>query len=276
MGARKPSETERAFTLIELLVVISILALLTALLFPALSRARKQAQAMVCQGRLHQFGLLCAIYAHEDGGTERYTLSDGITHEGTGIWRVFYRSSLTGDPQLRLCPSATKPLPGNPVPWGGTFHSFTRGAVAPDAPEKNYVTGHGSYGINTWTGPLAIGQSEFRSWRSCDVQGASHVPAFFDCVVSEAGLCHLDSPPEYEYAMAPERGYSDMVSRVCMNRHNEAINMLFLDFSVRKVGLKEHWTLKWPREFDTAGPWTKAGGVLPEDWPQWMRKLKDY
>ena len=49
-----------------------------------------------------------------------------------------------------------------------------------------------------------------------------------------------------------------------------------MDWSVRKVGLKELWTLKWHHEYDTAGPWTKAGGVQPEDWPQWMRSFKDY
>ena len=49
-----------------------------------------------------------------------------------------------------------------------------------------------------------------------------------------------------------------------------------MDWSVRKVGVKELWTLKWDKDFDTAGPWTKAGGVKPEDWPQWMRRFKDY
>lgn len=63
--------------------------------------------------------------------------------------------------------------------------------------------------------------------------------------------------------------------------------MLFRDWSVRKVGLKELWTLKWDgrkfhtnkwydRKFDTSGPWTLAGGVQPEDWPEWMRGFKDY
>ncbi len=53
--------------------------------------------------------------------------------------------------------------------------------------------------------------------------------------------------------------------------------MLFRDWSVRKVGLKELWTLKWDdRRFDTNGPWTMAGGVQPEDWPAWMRGFKDY
>ena len=40
--------------------------------------------------------------------------------------------------------------------------------------------------------------------------------------------------------------------------------------------LKELWTLKWYREFDTTGPWTKAGGVQPRHWPEWMRSFKDY
>ena len=49
-----------------------------------------------------------------------------------------------------------------------------------------------------------------------------------------------------------------------------------MDWSDRKVGLNELWTLKWNRKFDTAGEWTKAGRVRPEDWPQWMRNFKDY
>lgn len=49
-----------------------------------------------------------------------------------------------------------------------------------------------------------------------------------------------------------------------------------MDLNVRKVGLKELWTLNWHRQFDTAGPWTTAGGAQHEDWPVWMRKLKDY
>jgi prepilin-type processing-associated H-X9-DG protein len=66
------------------------------------------------------------------------------------------------------------------------------------------------------------------------------------------------------------------VAPFCINRHNGSVNGLFLDWSVRKVGLKELWTLNWYTEFNRAGRWTKAGGAKPEDWPKWMRGLKDY
>ena len=52
--------------------------------------------------------------------------------------------------------------------------------------------------------------------------------------------------------------------------------MLFLDWTVRKVGLKELWKLKWHRKYNINGPWTRAGGVQPGDWPEWMKNVKDY
>ena len=71
-------------------------------------------------------------------------------------------------------------------------------------------------------------------------------------------------------------GANTVLLNSCINRHQGGVNALFLDWSVRKVGLKELWTLKWAPWHDTAGPWTKAGGVQPGDWPQWMRRFKEY
>jgi hypothetical protein len=49
-----------------------------------------------------------------------------------------------------------------------------------------------------------------------------------------------------------------------------------MDMLGHAVGLKELWTLKWWPGYNTHGPWTKAGGVKAEDWPQWMRSFKEY
>ena len=67
--------------------------------------------------------------------------------------------------------------------------------------------------------------------------------------------------------------YGGGMRRVCTNRHHGGINMLFMDWSTTKVGLKKLWTLKWHRTFNTAGPWTVAGGVTNDDWPRWMKNL---
>ena len=102
------------------------------------------------------------------------------------------------------------------------------------------------------------------------------MPVLLDCVYMDAGPHSFDSPPVYEGEIGP---FGDM-KFFCIDRHDGGINTLFLDFSVRKVGLKELWTLQWhpgwSARMRSHSPWTKAGGVQPEDWPKWMRGFKDY
>ena len=58
----------RGFTLIELLVVVAIIALLVAILVPALNRAREEAKKVVCLSNLHQIGVAVHCYTNDNGG----------------------------------------------------------------------------------------------------------------------------------------------------------------------------------------------------------------
>jgi len=292
-----------AFTLIELLVVIAIIALLMAALVPALGAARKYARAVTCQSNLRQWGAALALYTEDHQG---HLPTD--TSGDSGLWLlrgVFLphddpnanASALHhfGTKNIILCPMATKA----PVrPWGGmagaSVFGSARGGLFDIRFGSTFTTWEilkpapvfrGSYGYNEWVFQ-GLSQSPRRTRGRIvepdvsSLSGRATFPVLLDARIPSAHPMNLKGGPMTVGGppITEDWDYVDSLGPggFCMNRHGGYVNGLFLDWSVRKVGVKELWTLPWSYEFDTAGRWTKAGGVKPEDWPKWIRKFKDY
>ena len=104
-----------------------------------------------------------------------------------------------------------------------------------------------------------------------------------DCIFIGGFPTSEDEPPEFSGQTFWSGGGGEM-DRYCLDRHQGHINALFADCSVRKIGLKEMWTLKWHREFDINGDWTIAGfsgmaAQCAEAWDlqsPWMSKFPEY
>lgn len=249
----------KGFTLIELLVVIAIIALLLAILMPSLSRVRAQARAVACMSNIKQWSYCWHMYLDESEG--KFPSGAGASGDWPAMLRPYYKDRGA----LTLCPSATKPYDeGGEVPFGAWRWQPEGGGWTnfKDKPGLDY----GSYGMNEFLGDRP--GDEY--WRHREQKKANNIPMFFDCVVWDTWPSHTHAPPQIDGLVQNE------MHLVCINRHNGSISTVFLDLNVRKVGLKELWTLNWHRNFDTEGPWTIAGGAQSEDWPPWMRKLKDY
>jgi len=270
------------FTLIELLVVIAIVALLMAILLPALRRARNQARAVVCQANLKQWGTILILYTEDNQGRLQGKIGDAL-------W--FLRGSTLNedDPNrpslyqdinakgIACCPMAAKPCnderaQGTITMNNADFDTYSyqvRGNLGSTfqaweitAPRPPFLC---SYGFNSWLF-YDFFDSSYNSHNTYSIKGRAKVPVLLDSTAP--------CIPFWEFTTPPKTAQDG--SGFIINRHNGYVNSLFLDWSASRVGLKELWTLKWKQQFDTAGPWTKAGGVQPEDWPEWLRNFKDY
>lgn len=247
---------------------------------------RRRAKEMVCLSNLHQWGTMFEMFTNEHDGYFNRGWDVGETDLWMNALRPYYPDNLN----LLLCPEASKAVES--VTDSVVFRAWFRDFNFPDEGQFQCV---GSYSINSWTNNMTSDRGfRLEEWfwkrpddtstivpgtRISDGKSASkkNIPVFADSTWHDCWPRHTDMPAPYpDSYWVGDAGVSGEMNHFCIDRHNGAINMLFMDFSARKVGLKELWTLKWHRGYNTNGSWTKAGGVQPPDWPQWMRNFKEY
>ena len=261
---------KKAFTLIELLVVISIIALLLSILMPGLQKAKESAKNVLCRGNLKQWGVIYAMYVSDNDEHFYNAWSKGVGsgsssggHQWIKVVLPYYE-----DPKIQFCPSATKirsEVEPNPTGYSARTSKEAWGTF-PDTDDYirvGYARMAGSYGINDWVGSLrGLDRSQAKGDPSNYIgtpldKGSGVAPLFLGAKWLGGKPEETDAPPESDDRWVNGQA----MSRYTVDRHNGSLNAVFVDFSVRNVGVRELWTLKWHKNFDRHNEWTLSGNA---------------
>ncbi len=139
--------TTQGFTLVGLLVIVAVLAILAALLLPALAKAKQKAHSINCVNNLKQCGLAFRIWegdnddklpmavSTEKGGTKEFTT-------GADTFRHFQvMSNELSTPKILVCPNDTRTAANNFIRLSNKNVSYFVGLEANDSNPQRFLTG---------------------------------------------------------------------------------------------------------------------------------------
>jgi hypothetical protein len=266
----KPNFTKKDFV-VTLACVVFLLANLAAIG----TSGRRRAKEAVCLSNLQNWANIFQAFINDNDGF----LMQGWTEDGQAWYAALgpYYGESEGEggdirADIKCCPEAVK-TDGDMS--GSTFEAWGGPDSWPwiDGKRGNY----GSYGTNThiYNRPGTPEDWQQDYWRRPDNAAADNIPMFLDATwVTSYGYWNHE-PPLYPGAEYWSGANGTGLGVYCIPRHYGAINGLFMDFSARKIGLKELWLLKWNREYDL-----EQARENEPDWQGvgtgWMAPLKDY
>lgn len=228
-----PRRAWSSFTLIELLVVVAIIAILAALLLPALGKAKEKARQSLCMSNLHQIGAALTMYAQDNEGI--IAVAGRNNWVNTVSWYSFLTNYGIRFP-VAQCPSA-KSLPNNP--WLGVYGARLLTNENPD--------------FNLNKDALAMVNPSFLGYHTQRSASVSDYILAGDTMTMVLGYA-------CQYWALPEHVNSDL-GAIHM-RHNNQANLLFADghvescvpLRIRAAFLKEIPTLSMPLQvYDSNG-----------------------